>query len=106
MTGDVKGKLILSGDSKVFGSIGEMMFGMKLEKDMLSSFSGELGNMIAGGISSRIFEEGLQTDITSPTVLSGNTTISGYGRALHIPASFEKMGEMGIFLLLDSLKGA
>lgn len=105
MTGDMKGKLVLSGDSDVFGNIGEVMFGMKIGDEMLSSFSGELGNMIAGGLSSQIYENGLKTDITSPTVLSGNTTLSGFQRALHIPATFERAGEMGIYLLLDAFKG-
>ena len=50
ITVDIKGKLILAGDSTIFGSIGESMFGMPLEGDMLLSFSGELGNMIAGGL--------------------------------------------------------
>src|SRR5699024_5787188 len=48
ITGDVKGQLILSGEQHVFGSIGKAMFGADLEGDMLMSFSGELGNMIAG----------------------------------------------------------
>ena len=47
ITGDVKGLLVLEGNEIVFGGIGEAMFGMPLEGEMLGSFSGELGNMIA-----------------------------------------------------------
>src|SRR5690625_1985393 len=43
INGDIKGKLVFTGDQKTFGSIGEKMFGMPLEGEMLLSFSGELG---------------------------------------------------------------
>src|SRR5690625_4037469 len=46
ITGDIKGKLVLSSSTELFSSIGELMFGMPLEGEMLNSFSGELGNMI------------------------------------------------------------
>nr|WP_226037134.1 chemotaxis protein CheX [Aquibacillus saliphilus] len=101
ITGDIKGKMILNGDPAVFGYIGHKMFGMPLEGEMLSSFSGELGNMIAGGMSTNIIEQGLGTDITSPTILEGKTTLRGYKKALLLPVSFESAGTMNIYLLLD-----
>lgn len=101
ITGDIKGKLILAGETSIFGSIGEVMFGMPLEGEMLISFSGELGNMIAGGMATNIAEQGITTDITSPTVLQGNTTLSGYDKAIHTIARFDGGGEMDIYLLLD-----
>ncbi|WP_425442080.1 chemotaxis protein CheX [Sediminibacillus massiliensis] len=102
ITGDIKGKMVLAGDPSVFGFIGNSMFGMPLEGEMLSSFSGELGNMIAGGLSTNINSEGVKTDITSPTILEGNTTLSGYGKALCLPVTFQEAGSMNIYLLLDS----
>ena len=48
MTGDVRGRLIIDGNEHTFGKIGEGMFGMVVEGEMLESFAGELGNMIAG----------------------------------------------------------
>ncbi|MUK89038.1 chemotaxis protein CheX [Ornithinibacillus sp. L9] len=101
ITGDIKGKIVLSGDTSVFGSIGQAMFGMPLEGEMLSSFSGELGNMIAGQLSTNIVENGIKTDITAPTIIEGNTTLSGYEKAIHIKALFESVGELGIYLLVD-----
>ena len=101
VTGDVKGSLILTGDSVVFSSIGEAMFGMPLEGEMLSSFSGELGNMLAGRISTIILENGIQTDITAPTILQGNTTLSGYEKAIHMTANFDHIGAMDIYLLIN-----
>lgn len=54
VTSDVKGCLILAGDTNVIGSIGEAM---------LSSLSGELGNMLVGGTSTAIVKNELKTDI-------------------------------------------
>jgi len=101
VTGDIKGDLVLTGEANVFGSIGEAMFGMPLEGEILASFSGELGNMIAGGLSTNIMENGIKTDITAPTILEGNTTLSGYEKAIHLPLSLESIGNIEIYLLLD-----
>ncbi|WP_163972061.1 chemotaxis protein CheX [Oceanobacillus halotolerans] len=101
ITGDIKGKLVLDGQTSIFGSVGETMFGMPLEGEMLTSFSGELGNMIAGGLSTNVAESGINIDITSPTIVQGNTKLSGYKKALHVSVNLENVGEMGICLLLD-----
>jgi len=101
ITGDIKGKLVFTGDQKTFGSIGEKMFGMPLEGEMLLSFSGELGNMIAGGISTNIAENGTDINITSPTIMQGDTTLSGYVQALEVPVQFKKVGTLNTYLLLD-----
>lgn len=101
ITGDVKGQLILAGEQSVFGAIGESMFGMPVEGEMLASFSGELGNMLAGGLSTKVIENGIKTDITSPTIMQGSTTLSGYERAIHISAVFAAIGVLNIYLLLD-----
>ncbi|WP_163970617.1 chemotaxis protein CheX [Oceanobacillus halotolerans] len=101
ITGDVVGKLVLSGDKSVFGSIGETMYGMALDGEILASFSGELGNMIAGGLSTNIVDKGINIDITSPTIMQGDATLSGYQTALHVPVEFENVGQKDIYLLLD-----
>lgn len=100
-TGDISGKVIFSAQQSVFGSIGQNMYGMALEGEMLASFSGELGNMIAGGISTKVMDNGFTTDITSPTIMEGNTTISGYNQALQVPVMLEDIGNFDIYLLLD-----
>jgi len=100
-TGDIKGKLILSGEHSVFAAIGEAMFGMAVEGEMLVSFSGELGNMLAGNLSTNIVQNGVQTDITAPTIMQGNTILSGYDKALHLTANFDDAGGMEIYLLVD-----
>ncbi|MFD2131453.1 chemotaxis protein CheX [Pseudogracilibacillus auburnensis] len=101
ITGDIKGKLVFTGDPTIFEAIGEKMYGMSLEGEMLLSFSGELGNMIAGGMSTKIAESGMDIDITTPTILQGETTLSGYKQALAIAANFENIGFMNTNLLLD-----
>ncbi|MBB6453740.1 chemotaxis protein CheX [Salirhabdus euzebyi] len=100
-TGDVRGKLILSGDTSIFGSIGETMFGMTLDGVMLTSFSGELGNMVAGGLSTNIAGKGINTDITAPTIMDGKTNLSGYEKALQVPISLDQLGDIYIYILLD-----
>lgn len=102
-TGDIKGKVILKAETFVFSSIGEKMFGMPLEGEMLSSFSGELGNMIAGGISTNIAGEGIKTDITAPTVMQGDTTLFGFNQAWMIDVTFQEIGNMDIYLIIDQI---
>lgn len=99
--GDVSGKLLLMGDTVVFGAIGEMMFGMPIQDEMLTSFTGELGNIIAGGIASAVAEKGIKTDITSPTILEGESKVSGYKKAIILSVTYKDVGKMDINLLLD-----
>lgn len=101
ITIDIKGKLILAGEASLFGSIGESMFGMPLEGEMVLSFSGELGNMIAGGLSTHLVSCGIQTDITSPTIIEGNIMLSDHKRAIQMTAVFENREELDIYVLLE-----
>ncbi|WP_084781886.1 chemotaxis protein CheX [Bacillus niameyensis] len=99
--GDIKGKLIIAGQSATFGAIGEVMFGMALEGEMLASFSGELGNMIAGSLATIIVEHGVNMDITSPTIIQGDVTLTGYDKAIQLTSMFANAGDLEIYLLLD-----
>ncbi|RDW15637.1 chemotaxis protein CheX [Oceanobacillus chungangensis] len=101
ITGDIRGKLIFSGNQSVFGSIAESMYGMAIEGEMLTSFSGELGNMIAGNLATNIVKYELRTDITAPTTIEGNTTLSGYDKAILLTASFGGADNLEIYLILD-----
>lgn len=65
------------------------MFGIALEGDMLESFSGELGNMIAGNLSSNIYQQGINMDITPPTVMVGQTKLYGFHKAVLLPVELE-----------------
>jgi chemotaxis protein CheX len=69
ITGHIRGRLLLESTTPVFNAIGNGMFGMPLEGEMLESFAGELGNMIGGTISTGVSAKGISIDITPPTVL-------------------------------------
>lgn len=101
ITGDIKGKLILIGEEELFGSLGRVMFGTEVDGDMLLSFSGELGNMIAGNLSTHVVNEGLNIDITAPSIIKGDAEIQGHNLGVHVVSSFKDVGDMNIHLLLD-----
>ncbi|WP_164215181.1 chemotaxis protein CheX [Virgibacillus sp. YIM 98842] len=101
IVGDVNGKLVLSGELPFFSEVGQTMYGMPLEGEMLLSFSGELGNMVAGGLSSNIASEGIDINITSPTIMQGNTTLSGFKQGISVAIAFESTGDLALFLLID-----
>lgn len=48
LTGSAAGRLILLGRTELFAKIADEMFGMELHGDMLTSFCGELCNMLGG----------------------------------------------------------
>jgi chemotaxis protein CheX len=101
MTGDVRGQILVDGDEDTFGKIGESMFGMRPEGEMLESFAGEFGNMIAGNLSTTISQRGYDMDITPPTVLVGKTTIKGFDKAFHLPIHSENAGTFGVILMVE-----
>ncbi|EDL63583.1 chemotaxis protein CheX [Bacillus sp. SG-1] len=101
LTGDIRGQIIFDGDVEDFQGLGASMFGMPLEGEMLESFAGELGNMIAGNLSTKIAELGHSMDITPPTVIVGESRLSGFDRALKLPITVENAGEFIIVIMVD-----
>lgn len=102
MTGDVRGRIVIESDEKTIGSIGEAMFGMPLEGEMLHSFTGELGNMIAGNLSTQVSQKGVDMDITPPTVFVGNTKMYGFDRAFRVPVQVkDNGGEIQLILMIE-----
>lgn len=101
IVGDIKGRIIIDGSPHEFGSIGASMFGMPLEGEMLESFTGELGNMIAGNLCTIVAQEGLELDITPPTVMIGNTKLYGFQKILRLPTKIEGIGNITILLTID-----
>jgi chemotaxis protein CheX len=97
----LRGRIIIDGEEPAFSKIGEGMFGMALEGEMLESFAGELGNMIAGNLSIYISGQGLQMDITPPTVLVGETKLYGFEKAYSLPVKVAGAGELMIVLMLE-----
>lgn len=101
IVGDIKGRIIIDGSHQAFGSIGASMFGMPLEGEMLESFTGELGNMVAGNLCTIVAQEGLDLDITPPTVMVGNTKLYGFQKIFRLPTKIDGVGEITILLTVD-----
>ncbi|WP_110111641.1 chemotaxis protein CheX [Bacillus sp. CGMCC 1.16541] len=68
LIGDLQATLIIEGEEETFSKIAQLMFGMDLQKEMLSSFTCELGNMVAGSIATEATSYKLHVDITPPTL--------------------------------------
>lgn len=101
IVGDLKGRIIIDGSPAAFGGIGALMFGMPLEGEMLESFTGEFGNMIAGNLCTNAAQNGLDLDITPPTVMVGNTKLYGFQKIFSLPAEIEGIGSITILLTID-----
>lgn len=101
LVGDLKGRIIIDGSPGIFGAIGSAMFGMPLEGPMLESFTGELGNMIAGNLCTYAGQYELELDITPPTVMVGNTKLYGFQQAFKIPATINGVGDITILYTID-----
>lgn len=101
MTGDLPGRLILDGSEECMGKIGEAMFGMPLEGEMLESFSAELGNMIAGNLATSLAQSNTIIDITTPTVLVGKARMSGFEQAISLPIQIENIGTLHAIVIAE-----
>lgn len=99
-TGDLKGNLVIRGEEETFGSLGQEMFGFPLQDEMLQSFTGEFGNMIAGSLATLISLKGWETDITAPTVMQGCSILGGYEKSILLSVIYETAGQLDIFLML------
>lgn len=101
ITGQIRGRMVLKSQETTFSKLGATMFGMALEGDMLQSFAGELGNMVAGNLSTVLSKNGTQVDITPPTVIVGSTKLYGFEKALRLPIELDGAGEINIVLMLE-----
>ncbi|MCF6138976.1 chemotaxis protein CheX [Pseudalkalibacillus berkeleyi] len=66
---EINGTLLFLGSRELFGECGNKMFGMPFEGEMLDSFMGELGNILAGNIATHLSTENITIDITTPRVV-------------------------------------
>lgn len=101
VTGDIRGKLVITGDPTTFGMIGEKVLDMPIKKDTFISFCSEFANMIADSLSTNIVEDGYHINITSPTIMKGHTQLSGYKQGIKLPVIMGEIGSFDIHLLLD-----
>ncbi|MGX9133892.1 chemotaxis protein CheX [Rummeliibacillus sp. JY-2-4R] len=101
MIGDMNGRIIIDSTPTTFSAISEAMFGMRLEGDMLESFTGEFGNMVAGNLCTFVAEQNLALDITTPTVTVGQTKLFGFKHAFKLPVMADEIGDFMILLTID-----
>lgn len=101
LVGDMKGRLIVEPTNAIISEIGLAMFGMHIEGEMAESFTGELGNMIAGNLCTILEKDDLTLDISPPTVLSGKTKFYGFKQAFKIPVKFEDGQILNLLLTID-----
>jgi chemotaxis protein CheX len=92
-------QMILDGQRDVFSRIGESIFGMYMEGEMLDSCVGEIANIIAGGTISLLVDRGLSIDITPPKMLSENFTFQDYENTMTVPLNIEEVGDIRVVLL-------
>lgn len=101
LVGGIKGRLIIDTSMDVIGEIGQAMFGMAVEGEMLESLTGELGNMIAGNLCTTVEANGLTLDISPPTVMTGETKFYGFTQAFVLPVELDGGGKMTVLLTID-----
>jgi len=101
LIGDLKGRVIIDSSPETFSGIGNTMFGMPLEGEMLESFTGEFGNMIAGNLCTTVGQESLEIDITPPTVMVGNTKLYGFEKAFILPVTIPSVGPLTVLLTIE-----
>jgi len=101
IVGDLKGKIVFQAPVQTFSAIGNTMFGMPLEGEMLYSFAGELGNMIAGNISTIIYQGGTQIDITPPNVIKEENNFPELKKGIEIQTTLQDAGQFQILLVID-----
>jgi chemotaxis protein CheX len=99
ITGDIIGKMLIDGPQAAFSKLGECMFGMALEGEMLQSFVGEVANMLAGNMCTVISQRGRSIDITPPRVSIGEVPTEEYTQGVAVPFTIEGVGELHIVLL-------
>lgn len=90
-------RMILDGERRMFSRMGEVMFGMPMEGEMLDSCAQEIANIIAGGTTTLLNSHGIAADITPPSLLNAYSPVDGYESGLALV--IEEVGNMRIMLL-------
>ncbi|WAH39287.1 chemotaxis protein CheC [Alicyclobacillus dauci] len=62
---------------------------------------GELANMMAGSICTAVSNKGFSLDITPPTVMVGQTKLSGFQQACCVPISITDAGVLRVIVMIE-----
>lgn len=106
IVGSVQGRLVFQAEIETFSRLGESMFGMPLEGEMLHSFIGEVANMIAGNTSTILSSKGNHVDITPPTILMGQLEIFGFESGVDVSVQIQGIGAIHIAMLFHTKGGS
>lgn len=101
MVGDVKARIIIDADQPLFAKLCQSLYGFELDGDLLESFVGEFGNMVAGKLCSFSAAENIQLDITTPTVMIGETQIPIIQHTFSLPISITDIGDINLLLTVE-----
>ena len=104
ITGELPGRLILNAHQATFANIAQILYGMALEGDILESFIGEVGNMVAGNAVTELATKGVKVSISPPTVLVGETKITGFTRGILVPLELNDVGPIQVVLIIDEVE--
>lgn len=99
LTGDAPSHIVFEASSNVFSQLSDRMFGMALEGDMLESFAGEAGNILAGTMATGIAQEGLSVNIGPPVVVVGHSKLTGFNDGISSEIQLEDIGTARISLI-------
>lgn len=102
MVGDFKGRIILDADQPFFEKLCQTLYGFQLEGDLLESFVGEFGNMVAGKLCSYSSEQQIHLDITPPTVMIGQTQIPNSPPTFSLPITINEVGSLNVLLTIEN----
>ena len=97
LSGACKGSITIQGELPVYSFIGEGLFGMPVTGELLDSFIGEFANMLTGNIATLLSNHGLNTDISTPMIVTMD--VEQYECPLTIPIKIENKGNLFITLV-------
>ncbi|WAH36410.1 chemotaxis protein CheX [Alicyclobacillus dauci] len=100
VTGDYHTRLVIDAKKEIFMALGASMYGMTVEGELLDSLIGEVGNMVGGNMCTNVSMNGIHLDITPPTVLIGDTKLTGFTYALSVPVIISSIGALRVSLLI------
>ncbi|MDR6885362.1 chemotaxis protein CheC [Bacillus sp. 3255] len=91
--------MVLDGQRVVFSRISEAVFGMYMEGEMLDSCVSEIANIIAGGTTTILGDQGVTLDITTPSLLQDGFDYNERSGRLTMPISIETVGDIRVILM-------
>ncbi|GED20714.1 chemotaxis protein CheX [Kurthia gibsonii] len=100
--GDVKARMIIDSNHNSFQKLCESLYGFQIDGELLESFVGEFGNMVAGKLCIYSAEHNIQLDITTPTVMVSETHLPISTQTFTLPISMDEIGHVTMLLSIEA----